>query len=116
MERTMAQEGSKPPIPFVVLSILDQEVVWPPVGTGTAGGNSVSVTNTLDKPLTVTHGGHLDAADPFTVPARGQGGPPRVTHAIKPQSDVSGTIFQLHIEASVVRAFGIAGDPTIIIL
>ena len=109
-----AQSG-KDPIRFTVLPI-GEEIVWPPFGISEAGGNSVEVRNLLKKPLTVSHGGHLNAPDPFTVPAHVSGPPPAVTHPVSAASDVPGSIFQIHIEASPVRAFGLAGDPTIIIL
>jgi hypothetical protein len=104
-------------IHLVVLDLFNQEVVVPPVSMSTAGGNSVTITNHLDKPVTVKHGGHLDApSDPFTVPAKGAGGPGKVTYAVNANSDRAGTIFSLHFEASIVRALGFSGDPTIIIL
>lgn len=99
---------------FTVLSDDGQEWVTPPTNARPAGGNSVMIINTLGKPVTVSHGGHLAASSPFTVPPLG-GGPP-VPVPVAPGSDVSGTVFRIHIEASIVRAIGLAGDPTIIIL
>lgn len=101
---------------FVVQMVGDQEVAVPPVARSPAGGNSVKITNTLDKPLTVFHGGHLAAEDPFSVAAAGSGSAPQKTHAVAAGSDVSGTTFQFRIDASRVLAFGGVGDPTIIIL
>lgn len=107
---------SKPPIQFIVVKFGGDEVVYPPVATAAAGGNSVTVSNTLKKEVKVTHFGHLDAPDPFTIPAHNTGAPPQKTHAITASSDVPGKIFQLKVEASFVMAFGGGGDPTIIIL
>lgn len=106
----------KPSLPLVVLELFEQEVVVPPVSMSQAGGNSVTITNHLDKPVEVTHNGHLVAPDPFTLPAKGAGAPPRVTYEVNPNSDTSGSVFSLHFEASIVKALGFAGDPTIIIL
>ena len=111
----MAAE-SKAPILLGVVDLDGEELAYPPVSVASAGGNRVAITNTLKKTLTVYHGGNLDAADPFTVPARGSGAPPRVTYDVAANSDRAGTIFQIRIEASYVKAFGAAGDPTIIIL
>ena len=97
-------------MPFVVVNFNGTETVFPPGATTAAGGNSVSITNTLSKPLTVTHGGNLLADNPFTVPAHGSGGPPKVVKQLTAQADTSGTVFRITIEASRV------GDPTIIIL
>ena len=107
---------SKRPMRFVVFEFDDDEVAYPPVAIEDAGGNKVTISNMITKPLTVYHGGNLDAADPFTVPARGSGGPPKVTCDLKVGSDQPGKSFTLKIEASTVRAFGGPGDPTIIIL
>jgi hypothetical protein len=116
METTMVQaQSGKAPIEFTVLPI-GEEIVWPPFAMSLAGGNSVLVRNLLKKPLEVSHGGHLDAPNPFTVPAHVAGPPPTVTYPVAAGSDVSGMVFQIHIEASRVNAFGLAGDPTIIIL
>jgi hypothetical protein len=101
---------------FIVLELFGNETVIPPFGMERADGNSVEIINHLRKPLTVTHSGHLTCEDPFTVPARGSGRPPSVTCDIAPQSDTPGTVFQIHVEASRVPAFGSPGDPTIIIL
>ena len=106
----------KPPMPLIVLELFKQEVVVPPVSLAQAGGNSVTITNHLEKPVTVTHNGHLDAPDPFTLPAKGSGAPPNVTYDVSRSSDTPGSVFSLHFEGSVVRALGFAGDPTIIIL
>ena len=112
----MAQaQSGKPPIEFTVLPV-GEEIVYPPFGMSPAGGNSVAVRNLLRKPLKVSHDGHLNAPNPFTVPAHTTGAPPTVTHPVAAASDVPGTIFEIRIEASPVRAFGLAGDPTIIIL
>ena len=105
------------PIKFIVLVKDNEEVVFPPVAVEEAGGNRVSVINTLQKRLTVTHNGHLVGDNPFTVDPREENGPPtRVTRAIAAGSDVPGTVFQINIQASLVRAFGGGGDPTVIIL
>ena len=110
----MAAESKS--IHLVVLELFKQEVVVPPVSMSVAGGNSVTITNHLDKRVTVTHNGHLDAPDPFTLPAKGSGAPPKVTYDVNRNSDTPGSVLSLHFEGSVVRALGFAGDPTIIIL
>ena len=108
---------SKSPIGFVVFALGDDEVAYPPVAIQDAGGNRVRISSMLDKELTVYHDGNLDApSDPFTLPARGTGAPPKVTYDINTNSDQPGTSFSLRFEASIVRAFGGPGDPTIIIL
>ena len=107
---------SKAPMRLVVYGLDQDEFAYPPVAMEDAGGNRVTIVNTLTKPLTVYHGGNLVASDPFAVPARGSGGPPRVTHDVAAGSDKPGSVFQIRIEASIVRAFGGPGDPTIIIL
>lgn len=107
---------SKAPIKFVVFNLKGDEVAFPPAAMEDAGGNRVTIVNMIEKQLTVYHGGNLNATDPFTVPARSGGGPPRVTKDISANSDKSGTVFSLRIEASIVRALGGPGDPTIIIL
>ena len=105
-------------IHLVVLEMFKDEVVVPPVSLSAAGGNQVTIKNHLDKPVTVTHGGNLDAPSPsFTIPARTGGGPPpEVTYPVNSASDRPGSVFQLHFDASIVRGFGAPGDPTIIIL
>ena len=101
---------------FVVFEIDSDEVAYPPVAVEDAGGNKVTISNMIRKQLTVYHDGNLDADDPFTVPARDIGGPPKVTCDVKADSDKPGKTFTLRIEASVVRALGGPADPTIIIL
>ena len=112
----MAQESGKPPIQLVVIELFGDEVVVPPVSLALAGGNSVKITNHLRKEVQVFHQGHLSApSDPFTLPPKTTG-PTSVTYPVSPGSDASGSVFDLHFEASRIRAFGAPGDPTIIIL
>jgi hypothetical protein len=113
----MAQASSKPPIQLVVIELFGDEVVVPPVSLALAGGNSVKITNHLRKEVTVFHNGNLAAPMPsFALPPKASGPPPSVTYPVSPGSDGSGSVFDLHFEASRIRALGAPGDPTIIIL
>lgn len=108
--------AAKSALRFVVVQFDDDELVYPPVAMEEAGGNSVTIINTLKKPLIVRHGGKLEGPEPITVPPRGSGVTARVTVPLTREADTAGTVFRLTIDDPGVRPLGRSGDPTIIIL
>ena len=106
-------------LPFYVVRFNGEETVSPEVEASAAGLNSVSITNTLEHAVSVSHGGALKADDPFTVPARARDTAPKpVKVKLTADADKSGNVVQITIEASKARTRQrrLVGDPTIILL
>ena len=107
---------------FAVVRFNGVETVVPQATQTGAGGNSVSITNVLEQPLLVHHGGALaNADDPLEIPGLARDGKPKpVKKRLSADVDKPGTVLQIKIttvqKPRTRQRLRVVGDPTIIIL